>query len=111
MKQKTLKQQIEEAKKEGNDLYKKQDLVGAAKTYESALKLCTKYREAEEAGELKEEGMDFKEFSRLKAIIYNNIATCLFQLDELEQADLFNTHAIREDPTYPKAIYRMALIH
>ena len=52
MKQKTLKQQIEEAKKEGNDLYKKQDLVGAAKTYESALKLCTKYREAEEAGEV-----------------------------------------------------------
>jgi tetratricopeptide (TPR) repeat protein len=46
----------------------------------------------------------------MKAMLFNNIATCYFHLDDLEKADHLNDLALIEEPDYAKALLRKGLI-
>ena len=51
-----------------------------------------------------------QEFYRLKATYLNNLASCFFSVDEIEESDKFNDMALMEDPSYAKGYYRKCLI-
>ena len=46
----------------------------------------------------------------MKAMLYNNIATCLFHMGNLPKAELNNEMALVEEPDYAKALLRKVLI-
>ena len=54
--------------------------------------------------------MYYQEFFRLKATFLNNLASCFFSMQKIEDADKFNDMALMEDPAYAKAHYRKCLI-
>ena len=54
--------------------------------------------------------MFHQDFTRLKAILFNNLSTCLFSLGNMQQADKFNDMALMEDPDYGRAHYRKVAI-
>jgi len=51
-----------------------------------------------------------QDFARLKSQVCNNLSLCYCQLNDLEQADIWNNQALLEDPDYPKAIFRKCAI-
>lgn len=51
-----------------------------------------------------------QEFQRLKAIIFNNISSCFFKSDNIQEADRYNDLAVVQDPDYGKAHYRKCCI-
>ena len=46
----------------------------------------------------------------MKAMLYNNIATCHFHMGNLPKAELNNEMAVVEEPDYAKALLRKVLI-
>ena len=55
-------------------------------------------------------GIYAQDLSRMKAMLYNNIATCLFHMNDLAKAELNNEMALIEEPDYAKALLRKVLI-
>ena len=51
-----------------------------------------------------------QDFTRLKAILYNNMSACYFNLEAWQKSEYFNDLALSEDPDYAKALYRNILI-
>jgi hypothetical protein len=43
-------------------------------------------------------------------MLYNNIATSFFHLNQIQKAELYNDMALMEDPDYAKALLRKVLI-
>jgi len=46
----------------------------------------------------------------MKAMLYNNIATCHFHMNNLPKAELHNEMALMEEPDYAKALLRKVYI-
>ena len=63
-----------------------------------------------ESPELEDGMMYLQDFTRLKAVLLNNLSSCCFNQDLLSQADTFNDMALMEDPDYGKAYYRKCMI-
>ncbi len=67
-------------------------------------------QEIGESPKLDEGIIYYQDFSRIKAVLYNNISTCFFKMGDLNQSDMFNDKALMEDPDYGKAHYRKCKI-
>ena len=63
-----------------------------------------------ESPKLKDGLMYLQDFSRLKAILFNNVATCYFNMDEIVKSEQFNDLSTVEDPDYAKGMLRKILI-
>ena len=63
-----------------------------------------------ESPELEDGAMYLQDFSRLKAVLLNNLASCCFCQNYIDQADQFNDMALMEDPDYGRAHYRKCTI-
>ena len=61
-------------------------------------------------GECKKDSMYHQDFTRLKAVCLNNLASCFFNEGFIDQADKFNDMALTEDPDYARAHYRKCTI-
>lgn len=46
----------------------------------------------------------------MKAMLFNNIATCYYHLGQIDKADHMNDLALVEEPDYAKAMLRKVLI-
>ena len=46
----------------------------------------------------------------MKSMLYNNLSTCYFHMNNLPQAELHNEYALMEEPDYAKAYLRKVCI-
>ena len=67
-------------------------------------------REIGESPKLEENIMYLQDFQRLKATFFNNLSSCLFNQNRIDQADKFNDMALMEDPGYARAHFRKCTI-
>lgn len=112
---------IEQVKEEGNRAFKSENYYKAILFYEEGIRRAHDFNKKHgaslpfknEIGESPklEEGMIYhQDFARMKAILYNNISTSYFHLQNLAKADAFNDMALMEDPDYARALLRKILI-
>ena len=114
-------ERIMELKDEGNKAFGRADYGGAVAKYRDGLGLAERYGKDTEGSlpykmeigkspDLEDGAMYLQDFSRLKAVLLNNLASCMFYQDMLDQADQFNDMALMEDPDYGKVHYRKCTI-
>ena len=71
-------------------------------------------KEEEEVAKVEDEtggyGIFVQDLSRMKAVLYNNIASCFFHMGNFPKAEINNEMALVEEPDYAKALLRKVLI-
>ena len=114
-------EQLTELKNEGNQAFGKGDYNRAIAYYKQGLQSVEAYRlqtegtlpywhDIGESPKLEPGMMYLQDFSRLKATFLNNLSSCLFNKNQIDQADKFNDLALMEDPGYQRAHWRKCLI-
>jgi tetratricopeptide (TPR) repeat protein len=126
---------IEALKTEGNCEFQSKNYYKAVLLYEEGLRRAQAFakehqgnlsyrmefgdhslggKEEEEVGKVEDEtggyGIFVQDLSRMKAMLYNNIATCFFHMGNLPKAEINNEMALVEEPDYAKALLRKVLI-
>ena len=90
--------EIELLKEQANRVFASKDYITAKAMYEKAILMCEFYAkewngkmpykmEFGEDVKLETGGVYLQDFERMKAILYNNISTCCFQMGKVEEAD------------------------
>ena len=120
----TFKQRAEHLKERGRGLFTNNHLVEAIQAYQQGFVLCNKYYEAvgrdlpiqcdfagaEDAKAGEGGKVWLHEFELLKGQFCNNMAACYQKMGDLNNADVYNTWALKECPDYAKALHRKCLI-
>jgi tetratricopeptide (TPR) repeat protein len=124
---------IEALKTEGNCEFQSKNYYKAVLLYEEGLRRAQAFAKEhqgnlsyrmefgdhnlggeEEVGKVEDEtggyGIFVQDLSRMKAMLYNNIATCFFHMGNLPKAEINNEMALVEEPDYAKALLRKVLI-